>query len=142
MELLLNLTWLFIASVLGVLLLASRSKREAVSEKCVYTRSTAWICYVILIALLLPAISMTDDLMAMVAPMDGEQIMRRYEVSAAVQHHPRFHIAIVQMARHAWDVPLAITANLESIPGLKAFVPPPRRLAQDRAPPAIARIAC
>ena len=137
MELLLNLTWLVIASALGVLLFASRTKCESMSGKCVYTRSSAWMCYLILIALLLPAISMTDDMMAMVAPTDGEQIARRYEVSAGGQHHAGLHVALFQVVRDGPHAALAFLGNLETIPSLDVFAFSPRQLPQDRAPPSV-----
>jgi hypothetical protein len=137
-ELLLNLTWLALSIALGVLLVASRSKHEAASGRCVHTRSTAWISYLVLIALLLPAISMTDDLMAMVAPADGEQITRRYDATA-VGHHPvHFHVDLFHVVRDPSISPLSCIENLKSTPAFQSFFPPPRRLARGRAPPAFA----
>ena len=66
---------------LGILLLRSRGGRTAMSAEHVYSRSAAWISYLILIAMLLPVISMTDDLQAMVTPTDCEQIVRRLETT-------------------------------------------------------------
>lgn len=135
MELLLNLTWLTVSVALGVLLIASRGKSEAMSGRCTYTRSTAWISYLILIALLLPAISMTDDLMAKVAPTDNEQVVRRHEVSVGGQHHAEIHITFLCTVHDAPSVLLRCIGNLEILPALRAFIPPLRQQLQDRAPP-------
>ena len=140
MELLLNLIWLMIASALGVLLLTSRTKSEAMFGKCVYTRSSAWVCYAVLIALLLPAISMTDDMMAMVAPTDGEQIVRRYEVSVGGQHHAGLHVALFALARDRSHSPLAFLGNVETVPSFDVFAISPRQILQDRAPPSFRSI--
>ncbi len=138
MELLLNLTWLSLSVSLGVLLLASRSRCKAMFGKCAYTRSTAWISYGILVALLLPAISMTDDLMAMVAPSDGEQIMRRYEASATAYHHHAVIDAVFHNGRDGSAVPLVCTGRLETLPAFRLFAHPPVRQTPGRAPPAAA----
>ena len=135
MELLLNLTWLAVSVALGVLLIAFRSKSEAMSGRCTYARSSAWISYLILIALLLPAISMTEDLMAMVAAADGEQIVRRDEVSVGGQHHAEIHITFLCTMHDASTVLLCCIGNLEILPALQAFYPPHRQQLQDRAPP-------
>lgn len=140
MELLLNLIWLMIASALGVLVLASRTKSEAMFGKCVHTRSSAWVCYAILIALLLPAISMTDDMMAMVAPSDGEQIVRRYELSVGGQHHADLHVALFPILRDRPHSPLAFLANVETIPSFDVFTISPRQILQGRAPPSFRSI--
>jgi hypothetical protein len=141
MELLLNLTWLTIAAVLGVLLLASRSRCQSrcktASAEYTSTRSTAWLCYLILIALLLPAISMTDDMMAMVAPTDGEQIARRYEVSGGGQHHADFHVALFYFVRDFSQVPLVCIGVLETSPEFRSHYSSPRQDTQGRAPPVI-----
>ncbi len=138
MELLLNLTWLTLSVALGVLLVASRSRCKAMFGQCAYTRSTAWISYVILIALLLPAISMTDDLVAMVAPSDGEQILRRYEASVTGYHHHAIIGALFHAGRDGSAVPLVCTGRLETTPTFHLFTLPPVRQTRGRAPPAIA----
>lgn len=135
MELLLNLTWLTVSVALGVLLIASRSKSDAMSGRCIYTRSTAWISYLILIALLLPAISMTDDLMAKVAPADSEQVLRRHEVSVGGQHHAEIHITFLCTMHDASTVLLRCIDNLEILPAHHTFYPPPLQHTRDRAPP-------
>lgn len=81
MEFLLNLAWLAASAILGILLLRSRGRRKTVSAEYLYSHSAAWISYLILIAMLLPVISMTDDLQAMVTPTDSEQIVRRLETT-------------------------------------------------------------
>jgi hypothetical protein len=105
---------------------------------CASTRSTAWMCYLVLIALLLPAISMTDDMMAMVAPADGEQIARRYEVSAGGQRHVDLHVALFYIVRDGSHVPLVCIGAPEAIPALRAFCFSPRQHMQGRAPPVTA----
>lgn len=138
MELLLNLMWLALATALGGLLLVSRGRCEVTSEKCLHTRTTAWICYAVLIALLLPAISMTDDRMAMVAPSDGEQIVRRYETSPSGPHHTSLHGAILHTSRDGLHSPLVWIENLEPAPALHFICSLPPRHMKGRAPPASA----
>lgn len=138
MELLLNLTWLVLSVFLGLLLVASRSRGEAASEKCSYKKSTAWVAYVILIALLLPAISMTDDLMAMAAPSDGEQIARRYDGPIFVQHPPAIMGAVCHPARdHSVD-PLVCIDRVVALAAVRVSTLLPVRRAQGRAPPTVA----
>jgi hypothetical protein len=138
MELLLNLTWLAVSIALGALLWASRSESEAMSGRCLHPRATAWVGYVILIALLLPAISMTDDLMAMVAPTDGEQIARRYDAPLGGQHPAGLHITLFQVARYTLPAPLAFLEILKPAVAQDFLGSPIRQLPQDRAPPAVA----
>lgn len=135
MELLLNITWLVVSAALGVMLVASRSRREAASGERVCKLSAVWMCYLVLIALLLPAISMTDDMLAMVAPRDGEQISRRYEVSAAGQHHADFHPALFCAVRYPSHGPLVRIGILKAIPATRIFCLSPRQRTQGRAPP-------
>src|SRR5579875_1784877 len=137
MELLLNLTWLVVSLSLGVLFLASRRRCEALPGKCVYRRSVAGITYVILIALLLPAISMTDDRMAMVTPADSEQVARRYEVSQACPHHPNLQMALLHAPWSGLSAPLQIVGNLEIIHALDAHVPAVMWARDGRAPPVV-----
>ncbi len=138
MELLLNITWLVVSGTLGLLLVASRRRCEAVSGKCTYSRGTAWISYAILIALLLPAISMTDDLMAMVAPTDGEQIARRYEATSGGPHHAKLQVAMLPVVRDGFRNPLAVIGNLEVLSAFRAFSFLPPQHIQGRAPPTVA----
>ncbi len=138
MELLLNLMWLTLAAALGGLLLVSRSRCEAASQNCLHTRTTAWICYAVLIALLLPAISMTDDLMAMVVPSDGEQITRRYEACPSGPQHANLHEAILHTSRNGLHTPPVWIENLDPTPALHTICSQLPRHTQDRAPPAIA----
>ena len=94
MELLLNLLWLAASVALGALLLKSRGRRGGVSHDYVHSHSTAWISYLVLVAMLFPVISMTDDLQAMVTPTDSEQIVRRFE-AVALGHSPvHLHTAL------------------------------------------------
>ena len=137
MELLLNLIWVAISAALGALLMKSSSRCGAAPETRVHSRSTAWICYLVLIALLLPAISMTDDLMAMAAPTDSEQIVRRYEVSVGGPHQANLQTALFHTERPSL-APLICVGNLEAPPAFQASYPPPRQYARDRAPPVAA----
>ena len=138
MELLLNLTWLVVSGALGLLLVASRRSGEAVSGKHTYSRGTAWISYAILIALLLPAISMTDDLMAMVAPTDGEQIARRYEATAGVPQHAKLQVAMLPVVPGGFHTPLVVLGNLEVLSAFDAFSPLLPQHTPGRAPPVVA----
>lgn len=138
MELLLNLTWLAVSVILGTLLIVSRSKRDAASGSWTYSRSTAWIAYAVLIALLLPAISMTDDLMAMATPSDGEQVVRRYESLTACQLHPGTPCAIFHVVRDHFPSPLACIERMRLVPDLTIPTIPLTRYTRDRAPPATA----
>lgn len=97
-----------------------------------------WLSYAVLIALLLPAISMTDDLMAMVAPTDGEQIARRYEAMPASPHHAKLQVAMVPVVRNVFRSPLVVIGNLEVIPTSDAFSLLPPLQTQGRAPPVAA----
>jgi hypothetical protein len=138
MELLLNLTWLVISVALVALLLASRSRCVDKRESAIHSRSTAWISLFVLIALLLPAISMTDDLMAMVTPTDGEQISRRYDSCAGSPQPVHLHVTILHVARNVFYSPLTVIGEIESTPAFKLNCAPQLRYAQDRAPPATA----
>lgn len=129
MEQFLNFAWLAISIALAVLLLASRRARGTSSI------STVWLTYLVLIAMLLPVISMTDDLMAMVAPTDGEQIARRYEVAPnAPQHHPAPHFAIFHPIPK-FSCPMNFSGWLEASPLTCEFLSPAYFRVSDRAPP-------
>lgn len=137
MELLLNLIWLALSVALGVLLVASRSRCEAEAKDCSHSRSTAWVAYVILIALLLPAISMTDDLMAMATPCDGEQIARRYDSPCLGQQHQHSAIvvAVFHAARSSSDTSLVCVGRQEAPADFPLIFFPSLRNARGRAPP-------
>jgi hypothetical protein len=138
MELLLNTTWLVISVALIALLLASRSRCVDKYKSTIHSRSTAWISLLVLIALLLPAISMTDDLMAMVTPTDGEQILRRYDSCAGSPQPAHLHLTILHVARNVCYSPLTVIGEIESAPALQMNCAPHPRYTQDRAPPATA----
>jgi len=129
MEQFLNFAWLATSIALAMLLLAPRRARETSSS------STVWLTYLILIAMLLPVISMTDDLMAMVAPTDGEQITRRYEVAPnAPQHHPASHFAIFHLIPK-FSCPMNFSGWLEFSPAICESHSPAYFRVSGRAPP-------
>jgi len=137
-ELLLNLLWLAASASLGVLLLNSRGRRGVASEDRIHSYSAAWISYLVLIAMLLPVISMTDDLQAMVTPTDGEQIVRRME-AAVPAHSPIYlHPAVFLQARSAWLAPVFEAHPLDAVQNLHPSYCWYRQTTQGRAPPAIA----
>lgn len=135
MELFLNLSWLAIALTLGVLFLISRRKSGAASP--IHGSATACLSYLVLIAMLLPVISMTDDLIAMVAPTDGEQIARRYEVAASGQFHAALHCTFFHSGREV-SRPLMCTGRFEAARTIQAFPDTPIDRLPGRAPPAAA----
>ena len=111
MELLLNFAWLAASAILGILLLQSR--RRAVSADYIHSHSAAWISYLILIAMLLPVISMTDDLRAMVKPTDGEQVARRLETAVPGHLPVHFQGAVFFPVRSGSFAPLPDSSPLE-----------------------------
>jgi hypothetical protein len=137
-ELLLNLLWLAASASLGVALLYSRSRRRTASEDYVHSHSAAWVSYLILVAMLLPVISMTDDLQAMVTPTDGEQILRRIE--SAVPGHSPVHLyrTVFLQVQSAWLAPVFEARPLESVRVLHPSNCWYRQTTQGRAPPAVA----
>ena len=135
MELLLNLSWLAASVALGILLLRSRGRREAASAEYVYSHSAAWISYLILIAMLLPVISMTDDLQAMVTPTDGEQIVRRLETSIPGHFPVPLHGAVFFPVRGSWFAPIPDNSLFEVGLSLCPSDCLYRSTTQGRAPP-------
>ena len=137
-ELLLNLLWLAASATLGVALLYSRSQRGGTSKDYVHSNSAAWVSYLILVAMLLPVISMTDDLQAMVTPTDGEQVVRRME-SAVPGHSPvQLHRTVFLQARSEWLAPVFEARPLESIRDFHPSYCWRQQTTQGRAPPAVA----
>lgn len=137
-ELALNLAWLAISAGLGTVFLLSRIRHEGVSTKCTYGRSTAWIAYLLLVAFLLPAISMTDDLMAMTAPADREQVVRRYEAMAVAQSPVLLHVASFFGAREIADsIPGFIAFETVLLPSFLYSQLPFSRQGKSRAPPTV-----
>ncbi len=139
-ELLLNLLWLAASVILGVILLKSRGRREAMSEEYVHPHATAWISYLILVAMLLPVISMTDDLMAMVAPSDSDRIVRRCE-AFVTGHAPApapvhgIHGTLFFPIRDVSLLPVFAASPLEAVLILHSFYRFYRQSTQGRAPP-------
>lgn len=135
MELLLNLLWLATSGVLGVLLLNSRGRRGVASEDYVHSHSAAWISYLVLIAMLFPAISMTDDIQAMLAPTDGEQIVRRIE-SAVPSHSPvHVHRTVFLQVRSVWLAPVIEAGSPEAVRDFYPSYSWLQQTTQGRAPP-------
>lgn len=136
MELMLNLAWLGISLVLGVFLFASRRPCGSASKRFIHRDATAWLALVVLAALLLPAISMTDDRQAMVTPNDGEQVVRRYEVAAHIHLIPPPSLWFPAVRKTDWM--LACFGRVEIVPDCCPAPAPVLRRAVGRAPPAIA----
>jgi hypothetical protein len=137
-ELLFNLLWLAASASLGIGLLYSRGRRRVASEGVIHSHSAAWVSYLILIAMLLPVISMTDDMQAMVTSTDGEQIVRRIE-SAVPGHSPvHFHRTVFLQTRSVWLAPVFESRPLESVRNFHPSYCWHRQTTQGRAPPAVA----
>ncbi|MGA8287604.1 MAG: hypothetical protein WB950_02810, partial [Acidobacteriaceae bacterium] len=133
MELLLNLLWLAASLSLAVLLHNSRGRRGVASQNYVHSHSVAWISYLVLVAMLLPVISMTDDLWAMTTPTDGEQIVRRIE-SAAPGHSPvHLHRTSFLQVRSVWPEPMIETCPLEAVRNFHSSCSWHRQTMQGRA---------
>jgi hypothetical protein len=136
MELLLNLLWLSVSVVLGVLLLKSRGERRIARAGYIHSHSTAWISYLILIAMLLPVISMTDDLQAMVTPADGEQIARRFEAAAVPGHSPvQLHGTMFYPVRNVLFASVPDVGSVEAVDDFHPSYRFHRQTIQGRAPP-------
>lgn len=138
MELLLNLLWLAASASLGVLLLNSRGWRACAPEDRIHSHSAAWISYLILTSMLLPVISMTDDMQAMLTTKDSEQIVRRIE--ASVPGHSTIHLHGTVFL-HVRSVSLAPVFEARPLETVRDFYPSyccHRQTTQGRAPPAVA----
>jgi hypothetical protein len=137
-ELLLNLLWFAASASLGAALLYSRRRRSLASEDYVHCHSAAWISYLILIAMLLPVISMTDDMQAMVTSTDGEQIVRRIEAAVPGQSPVHLHRTVFLLARSVWLAPVFETRPLESTPEFHPSYCCHQQMTHGRAPPVVA----
>lgn len=114
------------------------------SEQYVHPHFAAWISYLILVAMLLPVISMTDDLQAMVAPTDGEQIVRRCETFASGHAHvpvPGIHGALFISVRDLSLAPVPDVSAREPVSDVFALYQYHRQGTQGRAPPAAMSLA-
>lgn len=138
MELLLNLLWLAASVSLGVVLLRSRSRRRGASEGYVHSHSAAWVSYLILVAMLLPVISMTDDMQAMVTPRDSEQIVRRIEASLPGHSPVHLYGTVFLHVRTVWLAPVFEACPLETVRNFHPSYCWHRQTTQGRAPPAVA----
>ncbi|MGB8478537.1 MAG: hypothetical protein WCE63_06815 [Acidobacteriaceae bacterium] len=104
----------------------------------VHPDSAAWISYLILIAMLFPVISMTDDLQAMVTRTDGEQIARRFE-AAAPDHSPvHLHATLFLPVRDGLFAPIQVAGLLEPVRDFHSSYCCYRHTTQGRAPPVAA----
>lgn len=139
MELFLNFMWLTLSLVLGALLIASRSGRGTEPRRWMHSHATAWMSYLILIALLLPVISMTDDMMAVATRADSEQIARRFEGPAIGQHHVVHHRVLFVDAGKPVPPPLRFIEFLRIRPACKFHFSLPLQCFQGRAPPLFKR---
>ena len=101
----------------------------------VHPHSIAWISYLILVAMLLPVISMTDDLQAMIVPTDGEQIVRRCEAFAPGHAPVQLHGALFFQVRNLSFAPLPHANPLEVVRHFHLFRRSYRQTTQGRAPP-------
>ncbi|HET9100718.1 MAG TPA: hypothetical protein VFN62_10030 [Acidobacteriaceae bacterium] len=137
MELLLNLLWLAASASLGVLLLNSRGGRGVASQDRIHSHFAAWISYLILIAMLLPVISMTDDLQAMVTPKDGEQIVRRMEAVVPGHSPVQLHRTVFLHVRSAWIAPLFEALPVRSVRDFHPAYFWHRQSTRGRAPPVV-----
>ena len=135
MELILNLLWLAASVSLGVVLVRSRSRRHLTSKDCIHSQSTVWVSYLVLIAMLLPVISMTDDLQAMVTPADSEQIVRRFE--AAIPSHAPVHLhpTVFLQVGSVWLAPVVEARRLDAVRDFNPSYIWHRQTTQGRAPP-------
>jgi hypothetical protein len=79
-ELILNIVWLSVSILLVILCLRSFLKGPT---KLTWSMVIA-LC--LLLVLLFPVISMTDDLVTITAPADAEHMLRRYDASPMQSH--------------------------------------------------------
>lgn len=145
MELFLNLIWLAVSVALGTLLILQRRRSGAAPQRGVYKScsfadcasrsSTVWLAYLVLIALILPAISMTDDLLAMTVSSDGEQIARRYDCSPGVRQQLDLHVAVIHAVPDVSSTPLLCTGIVETESSPRISHPILTECLRDRAPP-------
>ncbi len=136
MELALNLVWFVVSLGLGLGLFASRRSRVRAAGRPM-PGWALWTGYVVLIALLLPAISMSDDLLAMVAPAEGEQIARRYDAPRQILAPVAQHHMLLDRAPRVLPAPPVFLAwmNISSAPIVQLPLIP--RGLRARAPPAL-----
>lgn len=134
-ELALNTFWLAASVCLGVVLVLSRNRCRTKREDPLHSHATACISYLILVAMLLPVISMNDDLQAMVVPKDGEQIVRRCEGFAPSHASVNLHVAPLIQTRNLSFAPLSHFTSLGTIPYFHLYRCSYRQTTRDRAPP-------
>ena len=91
--------------------------------------------------MLLPVISMTDDLQAMVTLTDGEQIARRLEVSIAGHSPVQLHGTMFLPVRDVLFAPVPDARPLEPIQDFHPSYYAHRQTIQGRAPPSLMNCA-
>ncbi|MHB8301454.1 MAG: hypothetical protein ACYDC6_01260 [Acidobacteriaceae bacterium] len=135
MELLFNLAWLVVSAALLASLQSRRARSSAPAGEA--NRGRRCLAVFLLSFLLLPAISMTDDLHAMTTMAEGERTYRK--ISAAQNGHlqnpwlthPAMAASLPPTGLH--DVCHGVVASIElPEPPLRCFT----KLLSDRAPPA------
>lgn len=137
MELFLNLIWLALSVTLGGLVIVYPRRWESAPQDGLSSSraSTLWITYLVLIALILPAISMTDDLLAMAVSTDGEQIARRYECSPGRQQQFDLHVTLLHVVPEVSWTPLLYSGRVETESSPRVSHPILTECLRDRAPP-------
>jgi hypothetical protein len=136
-EFALNLVWFLVSFGLGLGILAAR-RSQARSAARPMPGWALWTGYIVLVALLLPAISMSDDLLAMVAPAEGEQIARRYDAPRPMQSPLAQHRVFLHRTPQVLLTPPVLFAWRELPSAPRVFIPRLHRSVGDRAPPAVA----
>jgi hypothetical protein len=86
--------------------------------------------------MLLPVISMTDDLRAMVTPADGEQIVRRFEAAVTSHASVDLHPTMFLQVGNGWLAPVIEGRPLEAVRNFYPSYSWHQRTTQGRAPPA------
>ncbi len=137
MELALNLVWFLVSLGLGLGILAARRSYGRAAGRLMPAWAL-WTGYVVLVAMLLPAISMSDDLLAMVAPAEGEQIARRYDAPRQMQAPVTHHHVLLHRAACVLLTPPAFFAWRDFSASQRVFTPLIPRSIRGRAPPASA----
>lgn len=135
MELLFNLVWL----ALSLGLLTSLGCKLARHSGHAVTWRQRYFAAIVLSFLLLPVISMTDDLHAMTAMAESERSSDRRTCTVqtqAPQHHVRIHPAF-SAAPSETGAPLACVGQVAVLFSATHTTLPPCKPHSDRAPPSL-----
>ncbi len=134
MELLLNLAWLLLSLTLLASLRTKQSRSLGFSGAA--DRRRRYLTVIVLSFLLLPVISMTDDLHAMTAMADSERTDRRCSAiqNQHLQDHTQIHPAFSAGPVYLEDprVCIGIVGSFHLLPDVAIL---PIALHSDRAPP-------